>query len=447
MMGTRKTQGRENGTSPTRQKVVSFVAFALTTVVCLFSLLQYETVYQLLAGEARKVHKVQHRYKASWPLGVQIILRPSPPKSQHNPNTQRESKPLPGRNAHLRLRHRKSKAQNQKQQNSCKWAKYRSWPYTDEFHTLSPYRHKLMYVKTPKSSSSTIAHILQRYTTRQGLVVGYPDFEHDEWTFKTTEMLTEAAERASIGPGQHLDALVSHIFFNSSAVDETLGTKRAFRITSVREPIARSWSMFLHGLERNLSEFSFNATDPWMFAQRLPPNLQTKYARGWGHGFKSENIEQLTNFYDSVVVSDLVLESMVVLAPKLGLKASDLLFMSQKTEIHVKKPGDLVTRDQKRSIDSAIASKSNLDQEFYYSAVRKLNRELALLPWKIKDILHDIGRMTEEVIEACSHILPWDKSCLNRGVVIWDGDQMCVARCIEQWSRTHIECNNTEAQS
>jgi len=60
--------------------------------------------------------------------------------------------------------------------NTYSYFNFNAKPYSSEFPGhLSPYRRKLLYVKNPKSSSSTIAHILQRYTSREGLIVGYPN--------------------------------------------------------------------------------------------------------------------------------------------------------------------------------------------------------------------------------------------------------------------------------
>jgi len=142
---------------------------------------------------------------------------------------------------------------------NCKWEQYGNWPYVSEYpHFLSPHRRKLLYLKTPKSSSSTTAHILQRYTNRSGLLVGYPDFAANEWTFQTRDSLRAALKRSG---KSELDALVSHLVYEKAWVDEVLNTKnnnisRPFRVTSVRDPVSRSWSMYTHGKSECLKVWS-----------------------------------------------------------------------------------------------------------------------------------------------------------------------------------------------
>lgn len=321
---------------------------------------------------------------------------------------------------------------------SCKWGKYANWPYTDEFHSLSPLRKKLLYIKTPKSSSSTIAHILQRYTTREGMVVGYPNFKHDQWTLETKEHYENALHRASV---KKLDAIVSHIVYNNKLVENVLGTERPFRVTSLREPTARSWSMYLHGVEYNLAEFSLNAKDPWTFAKKLEADGQMAYITGWKLGIDSSDPEEVSKHFDHFVMSHRVVESIVALAPKLGLKASDLLFFSQKTNYH-KKPSDVVNDAQKKEVDSLMEAKTRKDRKLFEIGNRRLDRELAALPTKVKGILGDVKQMKEEVKRKCAHIDPEDNSCVQRNptITVWDGNQVCLARCIEQWARKHIHC-------
>jgi len=325
----------------------------------------------------------------------------------------------------------------------CRWAKYADWPYPSEFSgLLSPYRRKLLYVKTPKTSSSTTAHILQRYTSREGLIVGYPNFAGNEWVFKSESSLHDALMRQRVSG---FDALVSHIIYRKQAVDEVLGTggnttiERPFRVTSVRNPLNRSWSMYMHGISKsNAAGFAMGARNPLEFAYRLEFDGQLHYAAGYKYGVKPETPKNVDNHYDHIVVSERIEESFLTLAPKLGLRVSDLLFISQKMHGFAEK----MTRND--TIDDIVRRKNVLDYQLYDLASTRLNNELRLLPGKITQILRDIPEMMKGVTKVCGMIKPEDNSCFTNdeayNLTVWEGNQMCVARCIERWAQENIIC-------
>lgn len=328
---------------------------------------------------------------------------------------------------------------------SCKYGKYANWPFIEEFPKLDERRNKLLYIKTPKSASSTISHILQRYTTRENLSVAYPDFEHDSWVLLDEEQGMEAKSRAVGANRDEVDALVSHVVYNSTWVNKMLGTDKPFRITSVRDPLARSWSMFLHGLEFNITEFTFGATNAWEFARLLEMNSQASYMSGFGSGIDMNNATQVTQHYDHIIPSNKVLESMITLAPKLGLHASDLLYLSQKTSFH-KTPLDVVTEEEKVEIERIMAGKTSVDAEVLKIAQINLQRAMNELPEKIREILNDVPIMLEEVKKECEHIHPEDESCLNDDQIRWDGNAMCLYECIKQWSVRNIQCESVQVE-
>lgn len=316
---------------------------------------------------------------------------------------------------------------------SCKWAQYADWPYQTEFTgLLSPYRRKLLYVKTPKSSSSTTAHVLQRYTSREGLVVGYPNFAGNEWTFKSERSLHDALMRQKVS---EFDALVSHIIYRKSVLENILGAKRPFRVTSVRDPLKRSWSMYMHGISKVAArKFALGASTPLEFAHRLDKDGQLNYAAGYRYGVEPPTVENVDAHYDHVVVSERVPESFVTLAPKLGLRASDLLFFSQKRHGFAKKFA------RNGTLDDIVRHKTVKDHAWHALANRRLDAELHALPDKIRGILTDLPKMMLEVAQQCRAIHPEDNSCLTKNEQRWDGNQMCLARCIERWAQSNIMC-------
>lgn len=329
-------------------------------------------------------------------------------------------------------------SQQQRPMRSCKWSKYADWPYTNDLPRLNPLRRKLVYVKNPKTSSSTVAHILQRYTSRNGMKVAYPDFARNIFTLNDETHAVTAKRLAGVPAHANLDAIVSHMVYNSTWVHALLGTARPFRITSVRDPVPHAWSMYLHGSSRNMTAFTFGARDPWTFARRMHINPQSAYISGFGISFPIADARAAAAHFDHMIVSGRVVESIVTLAPKLGLRASDLLFFSQKASgIH---GPATISKQQKASVDALLRSRTRVDARLFKDAGRRLDTELAQLPPKIRRILQDIPAMRREVTAVCGAINAEDNSCLSEGEIVWDGNAVCVARCIARWADKHINC-------
>lgn len=344
-------------------------------------------------------------------------------------------------------------AQKPNSTGGCRWAQYVDWPYVSQFPgLLSPHRRKLLYVKTPKSSSSTTAHILQRYTSREGLIVGYPNFARNEWTFQTERSLRATVTRRNVS---EVDALVSHIIYRRPTVDSVLGISdnagvnkqrpsRPFRMTSVRDPVVRSWSMYAHGAADPAAfEFKMGANNPMDFARNLDLDGQLNYAAGFKYAVNPPTPDNVARHYDHIVVSERVLESFLTLAPKLGLHASDLLYFSQKRLGYAKKIArhSNITAREKSDMDVIIREKTRFDAQLHRLANERLDVEFRALPGKVRRILGDIPTMMKEVQQVCGKIDPEDNSCLTRDDIMWDGNQMCLARCIQRWADRNIRCS------
>lgn len=318
---------------------------------------------------------------------------------------------------------------------TCAWSKYADWPYVPE-SKLSPYRKKLIYIKTPKSSSSTVAHILQRWTYRHAMVLGYPTFSGLDFTLETDEEVRRSVERAGV---KHVDAFVSHMVYNASSIQRALGVDRPFRIASLREPVARSWSMFLHGMAWNLSEFTRGGNTPMQFARNVKHDSQFNYVTGYGEN-GLDDPKTAADHFDHFVLSHRVVESLAALAPKIGLTASDLLFFNQKTEMSTKKASDFVTPAEKKLVDAELRLKTKKDREIFDIATGRLDRELAGLTPQVAAILRDVPQMKRELAKECGHIDLEDNSCVGKGEIVWDGGAMCSTRCIQRWADANIRC-------
>jgi len=221
-------------------------------------------------------------------------------------------------------------------------------------------------------------------------------------------------------------------------------------MTSVREPITRSWSMYAHGAASAAArDFAMGADNPMDFARKLDFDGQLNYAAGYRYAIENPTVENVASHYDHIVVSERVLESFVTLAPKLGLRASDLLYLSQKRNGYAKKiiarysnrtGHNKMSAEEKDAIDAIIREKTQLDKRLHELANARLDAELKSIPHKVRRILNDIPGMMKAVRSVCGMIGPEDNSCLAENEIVWDGNQMCFARCVQRWANRNIRC-------
>jgi len=198
--------------------------------------------------------------------------------------------------------------------------------------------------------------------------------------------------------------------------------------------------MYMHGISESAAAgFALGAKNPLEYAHKLKYDEQLNYAAGYEYGVEPSTPESVNKHYDHVVVSERVLESFVSLGPKLGLRASDLLFFSQNSKGFAKK----ITRNN--TIDEIIRKKTVLDTRWHRLANERLDNELRFLPAKITAILKDVPQMKKEVLQVCGMIAPDETYCLTKKEALvalaeWDRNKMCLARCIERWVQQNIMC-------
>ena len=160
---------------------------------------------------------------------------------------------------------------------------------------------------------------------------------------------------------------------------------------------------------------------------------------GVGNGIKANETEKIFEHYDEIIISSRVLESFVTIAPKLEMRASDILFFSQKTSSH-KDPDSILKEEDKRKVDERIKAKTGRDKLLFDMAEERLNTHLRLLPDKIKRILNDIPEMIIEVKKECGHIDPFFNSCIDKQYIPRGSVAICLSRCIEKWADNNIYC-------
>ena len=188
-----------------------------------------------------------------------------------------------------------------------------------------------------------------------------------------------------------------------------------------------------------METFSFGANNPWKFAEVVEEDGQLAYTAGFGNNLDAKNAAQVADHYDHIILSHRVVESFLTLSPKLGLRAEELIMFSQKTDFH-KQPLDVVTAKQKADVDARLRKKVSHDKQLFDIAMRRLDSELSKIPAVIKEILRDLPEMKEEVKKECGKIDVEDNSCLDKGDMVWDGNGVCLARCISKWAEINIRC-------
>lgn len=267
------------------------------------------------------------------------------------------------------------------------------------------------------------------------MVVGEPTYLNDDFTLGTEEQVRSAVERAGV---EHVDAFLSHIVYNQTVVEHALGVVRPFRVASLREPVSRSWSMFLHGISKNMAAFTLGATTPLEFAKRIRHDFQHTYITG-GPLNGIDSIAMVSAHFDHFVLSHRVVESIVTLAVKIGLRADDLLFFSEKTNISTKTWADFVTPAEKKVVDEELVRKTRKDKGLVAMAEKRLNHELAGLDPRVSAIAKDVPLMMKDVKKVCGSILKSGDSCA-KFKSIPNGMYLCSAMCIQNWADKHIRC-------
>eukprot|EP00179_Madagascaria_erythrocladioides_P006499 CAMPEP_0198310832 /NCGR_PEP_ID=MMETSP1450-20131203/2749_1 /TAXON_ID=753684 ORGANISM="Madagascaria erythrocladiodes, Strain CCMP3234" /NCGR_SAMPLE_ID=MMETSP1450 /ASSEMBLY_ACC=CAM_ASM_001115 /LENGTH=411 /DNA_ID=CAMNT_0044013681 /DNA_START=199 /DNA_END=1434 /DNA_ORIENTATION=- len=306
----------------------------------------------------------------------------------------------------------------------CEWRKYAGLTAGDD---AAEEVRKILYVKVPKTGSSTVSTLLHYFAQRRGLSVPNVMFISNEGTLRT------AMQEEKL---QQVDILASHLRYNDSMAAQFLG-ESPFRLATVRAPAARYLSAFWHARQKDLQgrRMSFVCTDMaknyTQWAAKCGFVQQWAYMAPveWGNE-KRRDVDVIFNHYNHILVTERMTESILALAPKLKLSLRDMLLLNEKTG---KKGSAMRTltdeeiADLTQKVDQRVARDPSAarDLRLYNKANVRLDEELAALPEDLRGMKDDLDAMIAQLNDVCTAD---DFRSFSQG------------ECIDTWVKEHVEC-------
>ena len=203
--------------------------------------------------------------------------------------------------------------------------------------------HKLVFIKTHKTGSSTIATTLVRYADEKGLKLATPIFTqifHQVKPFRHKMVL-------SFGDMGNFDILASHARYNKKEMDMVISHPRY--ITVIRNPVKQLesaysyYSMAKHiGIETDgdheLQAFLQNPVD-YFFYHKYDMKVQSWNGQIFDLGLEHEDhlnqtrvqkkIRQIDQEFDLVMINEYFDESLVLLRKHLCWEWNDIVYISK----------------------------------------------------------------------------------------------------------------------
>jgi len=310
---------------------------------------------------------------------------------------------LSGRTRSIREGETREAAQVDGKPAVCKWSQYADIAQ----HPLrsATKAEKILYIKVPKTGSSTVSSLLWRYARR-----------HDMRMLKLASVHSEdeAVQAMSDANFDEVDVLASHLRYDTRMVGKFLGGS-AFRIASVRDPLSRLYSAFGYAWERHVKrpgkgswvcEKKVEDFRKWASDCTLRSQQDYMAPLDWRERDRLD-LDKVVEHYDHFMVTELMTESMIVLASKIDMTLAELLLLSKKTESGGYLEDNVPVEDReefKRLLaergryDSSIL----IDAQLHKRAAAILQSEFEGLPEKVRNMAADLKLMTEEVNEACA---------------------------------------------
>jgi len=292
-------------------------------------------------------------------------------------------------------------ADNSDRESDCRWAAYADFPRYDSKPQVPA---KLLYVKVPKSGSTTITGLLTRYAVRHNL---RPLKPHPSAVFQDDAVIQESL-RVSNTRAEDVDALISHILYNETMVRQYLGP-RPFRIGSVRDPVDRwmsayTYGLYLHEEGRDLkfvcSAMSENF-DTWVRdCWSLKSHMRYMAPRDWPIS-KRHNVQMVLNHYDHMFVNEKMTKSILTLGPKIGLGLEEILALSAKTSTKPQAAASWTAEDIAGMKEVLVKKVPESDRLLYDLASEKVDLEFGKLPKAIQNSVEDLETMAGEAWAFC----------------------------------------------
>ena len=216
----------------------------------------------------------------------------------------------------------------------------------------------IVFLKTHKTGSSSVANILQRYGISRHLNFALPRKRQGEERYNYIGELGETLKSSDLAPipaGETYDILCSHVIYSRKAFHEIF-PRKSFYFTILREP----WSQFVsainyYGLAEGYIQSFLNRTvanplSDYLSAPQTfePPDPDLSFTNNrqlfdLGFPFSSrdprneshvkEYIGSLKEDLDFVMITEYFDESLVTLKRHLDLDLKDIMYIPQNTKM------------------------------------------------------------------------------------------------------------------
>ena len=292
----------------------------------------------------------------------------------------------------------------------------------------------LLYVKTIKTASTTIAGITRRIGLNHG-IHGVREGYHTTGTKKIT-----------LVAGKEPYLYADHRMFKLTEPTLKNLDRPTFLYTSIRDPVSRVISAFQYVMDPNDHHGTTykvpnylrprpETRDEWearlmTYLQHLPsPDLQTTYIESEKAANNNWSPSQIVDSYDLVLVVERFDESVVVLKTLLGLTFDDVLYLRSKEASYEWGPGGgELSKEGMQKVKNFM--KNSKDYDLLKAANKKLDEHIAKIS-NFHEQLHEYTAKQNTATTACQSLLESNPKfqCLYE-------DQGCGSECLSQFAKT-----------
>ncbi|XP_072025270.1 galactose-3-O-sulfotransferase 2-like [Amphiura filiformis] len=272
---------------------------------------------------------------------------------------------------------------------------------------------KIVYIKTHKTGSTTLASIFQRFGYHRNLLFALPKRNHlfhDVKLFSRKFITPWPAKFAKSHP--HYDMLVNHALYNRPELEKVI--PNATYVTILRDPVSQLESAFGYfemakgmGLSKKQEPFEIFMNNPLHYYTRKDYNMKTRSRNGqlFDLGFDPKlandtnairaKIDAIDKEFDLVMISEYFDESLILLKKLLCWSFDDILYISNG--IRSQSHRNTITDDLKKKIRLWNAGDVLLYNHFNETFWRKITEYGS----DFKTDLETFRRLEKDVFDKC----------------------------------------------
>ncbi|XP_006817509.2 galactosylceramide sulfotransferase-like [Saccoglossus kowalevskii] len=262
-------------------------------------------------------------------------------------------------------------------------------------------KNKIIYVKTHKTASTTLASILERYGYTRNLTIAVPNGNH---VFSNTELFNKKMV-SNFADMKNYDMLTNHARYNRRKLDSLI--PNATYITILRHPVQQfesafgyfQWGRFIPAKDP-ISEFLRN---PEKFTNKIPTNTRNGQLFDLGLSatktldaeIVNETLQTLHKEIDVVLITEYFDESLLILRDLLCWSVNDILYISNGIRSDNRR-SNLTSTDKDKILEW---NKSDLKLYLYFRKV--LFNEIRHYGPCFKYHLQEFRKLQNETLEKC----------------------------------------------